>query len=130
MVNEYIISKLKELHSVFPHINIRYEFRITTNTHIIEVLPLDFYEKDEDYLKFEDNFEDEFIEKYPQSDIMFISSDSITEIINIDFEILGENNISNFIEFELSNFGIIDDSISEENCTYKESTNYGYAVAA
>jgi hypothetical protein len=94
------------------------------------VLPLDFYEKDEDYLKFEDNFEDEFIEKYPQSDIMFISSDSITEIINIDFEILGENNISNFIEFELSNFGIIDDSISEENCTYKESTNYGYAVAA
>ena len=40
---EFITEELKKLHSKFSSSNIRYEYNVYTNTHIIEITPIEFY---------------------------------------------------------------------------------------
>lgn len=81
---EFLIERLKELFSRFEDIKIRYEYRKNTCSHIIEVIPLAVFKKDEDYMFAEAKLEDEFEQLFPQQDIVFISEGSLTEIKNPD----------------------------------------------
>ena len=80
--SEYIISRLKQLACNIPNIQIRYEFRIITQTHIVEVLPLIFFKENEQYINEEVKLETDFEQLYPSENIVFISESSLTEIRN------------------------------------------------
>lgn len=78
--SEFINKKIKYLKFKFKDIEIKYQYKITTNTHIIKILPLSLYENNIEYLFEEENIENEFIKLYPSEELLFISEDSLTKI--------------------------------------------------
>jgi hypothetical protein len=99
---EFIIQKLNELHFLFDTIKIRYEFRDYLNSHFIEILPLETFESNQDYISFEMQLECEFEEKFGlEEEILFISSESLNEIRNAQFS-LGYDIQEKFTAFNLS----------------------------
>lgn len=86
---KFIEEKLKMLFDRFPKANIRYEHRENTNTHLVEVTPLFFYNND-NYRIVETEIEDEFEILYPGETIIFISEDSLNKIYEPNIEYLGE----------------------------------------
>ena len=84
---EFITEELKKLHSKFSSSNIRYEYNVYTNTHIIEITPIEFY-KNETYMASELELEDLFSSEYPKENIIFISTDSLNKVSNPIFEII------------------------------------------
>ncbi len=105
---DFIVEKLRKLSKSFPEIRIRYEFRISTQSHIIEIIPLTIFDEDVVYLQEETDFENEFEKLFPTENIVFISEGSLTEIKDAELE-LGLN-IINFdscpsvFEFEIEDF--------------------------
>jgi hypothetical protein len=91
---EYIKSELKNFIIKFPKIRVRYENDNNSNTHSIEVVPNEIYRLDKDYITWEDNFFDAFINEFPDQNICFISDDAIVGLYKIDFEISGKEYIS------------------------------------
>ncbi|WNM19484.1 hypothetical protein [Flavobacterium capsici] len=86
---KFIEEKLKMLFERFPKANIRYEHRESTNTHVVEITPLFFYNNDS-YRVIETEIEDEFEVLFPAETIIFISEDSLNKISNPNIEHLGE----------------------------------------
>ncbi|ADQ79032.1 hypothetical protein Palpr_0881 [Paludibacter propionicigenes WB4] len=84
---DYLKKKLNEISNVFPELTFRYQFNENTKTHIIEVKPLETYQTNNDYIKYEAelmfNFENEF---FPET-ILFVSEDSLTQITEPEFTI-------------------------------------------
>jgi len=76
----FILNRLEELSERFPEVRFTYEFRSGSNTHVIEVLPLGFFQENDQYLESEYLFEKEFEEAFPNEEILFISSDSLVQI--------------------------------------------------
>lgn len=121
---EFIEVKLRELASRFSDVKIRYEYRVNTLSHIIEVIPLSFFEKNEDYLIEEANIENKFEELFPLENIVFISKGSLTEIKNSDLE-FGYDRITfsyGNIKFEFEVVGY-SDIVEQQECE-------NYALAA
>lgn len=119
---EFIEDKLNELYAKFSDIKIRYEYRANTYSHLIEVIPLCFFEENEDYIILETQIEDEFETLFPNENIVFISEGSLSEIVNPDFK-LGYDSI----KFDIEVFKV--DFIVEgfnENVQY--SNNYALAA--
>lgn len=118
---DFLTKKLNELSTKFEDIQIRYEFRDSTQSHLIEIIPLRFFEEDEAYMQEEANLEAEFEQLYLTENIVFISEGSLTEIhkvecefgydiisfisdtYNIDFELIEYNEI---IEVGENNFAL------------------------
>lgn len=86
---KFIEEKLKMLFDSFPKANIRYEHRENTNTHLVEVTPLFFYNND-NYRIIETEIEDEFEMLFPSETIIFISENSLNKICEPNIEHLGE----------------------------------------
>ncbi len=84
---EYLENKIRGLSLRFNKIRIRYEHRSITQSHIVEILPLDLYEDNVDYLLEEEFIEEEFNAFYPDENILFVSEGSLTEVARVDFEI-------------------------------------------
>lgn len=78
--SEFINKKIEYLKFKFKDIEIKYQYKITTNTHIIKILPLSLYENNIEYLFEEEDIENEFIKLYPSEELLFISEDSLTKI--------------------------------------------------
>ena len=121
---DFIKHKLNELFSKFEGIQIRYEYRANTQSHIIEVIPLSFFESNAQYMEFEAMIEDQFEQLFTNENIVFVSQDSLTEIKQVDFE-LGYKEIILDIgfantEIEVSGYS---ESVSIFDCNY-------YALAA
>ena len=76
----FIKEKLKKLIEKFPDISIRYEKNKNTGSHLIEILPLHFFNSNVDYMKEEWDIGEEFENNYPEEDILFISEESLVEI--------------------------------------------------
>ncbi len=91
---EYIKSELKNFIIKFPKTRVRYENDNNSNTHSIEVVPNEVYRLDKDYITWEDNFFDAFINEFPDQNICFISDDAIVGLDKIDFELCGKEYIS------------------------------------
>lgn len=107
---EYLRNKLSALFSDISGIKIRYEFKVSTNTHIIEILPIAFFDSNDEYIKRELQIEEDFENHFPQENILFISKDSLSEIHKPnytwgyeDFEI-DLNIVSNDSNFEFEGF--------------------------
>lgn len=88
---EFIKYKLQSLNNICPYLNIKYEYRVYTDTHIIDIRPQYFFEVDKLYILQQLEIESEFEEKYPYDNIMFISEDSLTRIDNPIFELSAIN---------------------------------------
>jgi hypothetical protein len=84
---EFLKNRLNEISNVFPELIFRYQFKENTETHIIEVKPLQTYQTNDDYIKCEAellfDFENEF---FPET-ILFVSEDSLTQLIEPEFTI-------------------------------------------
>ncbi|TRX43049.1 hypothetical protein [Flavobacterium restrictum] len=91
---EFIKSELKNFIIEFPKTRVRYEMDDNSSTHSIEVVPNEIYRLDKNYIIWEDNFFDEFINQFPDQSICFISDDAIVGLDKIDFELSGREYIS------------------------------------
>ena len=121
---KFLEKKLKELASKFEEVKIRYEYRANTQSHIIEIIPLVFFQENEIYLIEEANIESEFEARYPMENIIFISEGSLTEINNADIE-LGYN----IITFDYNNFSI-EFEVNGYYEVIEPQVNENYAIAA
>lgn len=107
---DYIEKRINDLAFKFSGIRIRCEHREITQSHIIEILPLDFYESNTEYLLEEELIEKEFGALFPDENILFVSEGSLTELARVDFEagfkeVFFDNNASStfFEVFDFSN---------------------------
>ncbi|TKG95207.1 hypothetical protein EYV94_10880 [Puteibacter caeruleilacunae] len=98
---KFIETKLNELYSRFTEVKIRYEFRTNTNSHIIEIIPLSFFEENREYMSVEAEIEEEFETSFPNENILFVSEDSLTEVVSPMFELGYESIIFDNEEFSL-----------------------------
>lgn len=83
---EFLINRLNTLGLIFSNVKIRYEYREYNKSHIIEVIPINFYETSKEYMKAEIELEKSFERLFPNEEIVFVSEGSLTEIRNPEFE--------------------------------------------
>ena len=76
---DFIKHNLSKIWNSFPEVQFRYEFKTHTNTHVIEVTPVSFFEENEEYLDLESDFEYKFEQMFPEEEILFISEGSLTK---------------------------------------------------
>lgn len=76
----FIIGKLRQWSDRFGKERFSYGYRSVSNTHVIEVLPLVFFQKNKEYLDEEYLLETDFYEKFPEEEILFVSSDSLIQL--------------------------------------------------
>ncbi len=81
----FLKDQLLEMHNSLPYLEIRYEYKVSINTHVIEVKPVHCFQSDSQYVDIQIVLEDEFEMKFPDEEILFISTN---ELINIDDPIL------------------------------------------
>lgn len=84
---EFIIDKLRNLSYKYSDLKIRYEFRANTLSHIVEILPVTFFETKLEFIVDEVELEKEFEQAYPLESIVFVSENSLTEIRRVDLEL-------------------------------------------
>ena len=122
--NEFLIDKLKQLAAKFEEIQIRYEFRDTTQSHLVEIIPLRIFEENEAYMQEEAKLEAEFEQLYPTEEIIFISEGSLTEIITAELELgydkIRFKNETSDIEFVIEGY----------NNIVEPRNNHDYSLAA
>lgn len=138
---EFIKKQLGGISKKYLGIKIRYEYRESTNSHIIEVIPLNLFDTNPGYIEDEINLEEEFENNFPNENIVFISEDSLTEIRMPDW-VSGSNNFSFenecYASYTISSEAIIltTDSnnifVPETNTftTANNDNNNNYALAA
>lgn len=83
-VKDFLKTKLKTIFLTLDDIEIAYEYRVSTATHIVEVKPIELFYSDK-YVDMEITLEEEFREKFPNEELLFITENSLTEIRNPDF---------------------------------------------
>jgi len=81
---EFLKSTLKKMFLDLENIEISYEYRLSSNTHIIEVKPDSIYRTCENYISREMELESIFYDKFPKETILFITEDSLTQIKSPD----------------------------------------------
>jgi hypothetical protein len=91
---EFIKSELKNFIVEFPKTRVRYDNDVNSNTHSIEIVPNEVYRLDKDYINWENDFFDRFINEFPDQNICFISDDAIVGLDKIDFELSGKEFVS------------------------------------
>ncbi|NLX73473.1 MAG: hypothetical protein GXY94_09250 [Bacteroidales bacterium] len=77
---EFILSNLEKFVMNFPKTRVRYEYDILAKIHFVEVVPNEVYHLDDNYIRWESNLFDEFIDLFPEENICFISDDSTVGI--------------------------------------------------
>jgi hypothetical protein len=82
---EFIKNRLNELRNIFPELSFKYKYNPNTSTHIVDVRPLDCYQRNQDYIKYEAEFGFEFDNIFYPETILFVSEDSLTQISNPEF---------------------------------------------
>lgn len=94
---EFIKEKLTAFIEIFTKTKVSYEYFEQSETHFIEILPNNIYHLDSDYLKWESDFFNLFISKYPDQNICFISDDALVGLDNIHFELTGSGYLIHII---------------------------------
>lgn len=83
---KFIIEKLTTLSETNKDIKIRYEYLSGESLHIIEVLPLNIFEDNIDYVIQEVKIQDEFEALFGYTEeILFVSDSSLNSVKNPEF---------------------------------------------
>lgn len=77
---EFIKNKLEELYSFHSYLEIKYEYRLYLNTHIIEVKPVHCFNSDKEYIFKQIDLEDQFQILFPEEEILFITTNDLIQI--------------------------------------------------
>lgn len=89
IAKDWIEVEIKEVVIQMPHLRIRYENHILSNTHFIEIVPNSIFYLNEPYMAWEEDITIRFIKKFSGQSICFVSDDAIVGIEKVDFEIKG-----------------------------------------
>lgn len=123
---EFLRKKLGELYSKFENIKIQYEYQIGTAIHVVEILPLDVFESNS-YIDEEIALDEEFEQSYPNEEVLFISSDSLTQIKEAEYQWGYNLNDTKLFESELEELSFNLDKTIGLDYTPEY---YNYALAA
>jgi len=82
---DFIENKLQHLIESFPQMKVSYEFDNLSNSHFIEVLPSSEFRENPKYSEYETNLIIDFISKFPNDDIVFVTKNDLIEIENPSF---------------------------------------------
>lgn len=80
----FIHEKLNILYDSIPNIKIRYEYMESLRSYFIEILPVELFKSNIDYIELEMEIEEEFENLYDE-EILFITKGSLCEINNATF---------------------------------------------
>lgn len=86
---EFVRSELSAFIHQFPKTRVRLEIDTDSKSHYVEIVPNDVYNLDSNYIAWESEVFDNFIEKFPDENIYFISDDALVGLDRIDFEFIG-----------------------------------------
>lgn len=79
---DFLIRKLNELHNKFSNLSIKYQYDSHTENHIVEILPLNEFNDNDEYVRFESDLSYEFDTLFFPESIMFVSEESLTQVNN------------------------------------------------
>lgn len=82
---EFLKSRLKKIFLELDNIEVAYEFRLASNTHIVEVKPNSVYTDCKKYINKEIELEEAFNERFPNEELLFITENSLTQIKSPEF---------------------------------------------
>lgn len=124
---DFLRGKLEELFKKFEGIKIRYEFRDYMSLHLIEILPLETFENNQDFVLEEIKIQDEFENFFGETEeILFVSSDSLNEIKSAHFKLgyeVEEVVTTNLVNRQFSFSNYLKEEVQKVN-------NTSYALAA
>lgn len=92
--NTFLKSNLKKIFLELENVEISYEYRVLTNTHIVEVKPNSIYKNCEIYIAREIELEKSFYDNFPLETLLFITEDSLTQIKSPDLVLKFKMNYS------------------------------------
>ena len=102
----FLKDKLSEVYRSLPYLQIRYEYKLNINTHVIEVKPNYCYEKDSNYIDAQLELEDSFEELFVDEEIVFITENELIQVEDPILELGVLDRIIEEIEEEL-NFQVV-----------------------
>lgn len=123
---EFLKKKLGELYSKIENIKIQYEYQIGATMHVVEILPLDLFESNS-YIDEEIALDEEFEQSYPNEEVLFISSDSLTQIKKAEYQWGYNLNDTKLFESELEELSF---NLNETIGLAYTPEHYNYALAA
>lgn len=86
---DFIINRINELVNIFPNVKVRYEDHHLSNTHFVEVVPNEIYRLNEKFQVWEEEVVFQFIEKFPDQNLCFITDNAIVGIETVNYEAKG-----------------------------------------
>ena len=113
-VSSFIIDNLKKIHALLKSVSLKYEYDKYSMMHIVEVMPLETYEKKESYINQEIDLTNQLADKYPTEEILFVSEDSLTKVNVPSFTLLPKLTISSTPN---NNFYLADNTVQQNNFT-------------
>ncbi len=122
---ELLKSELQELFSLIDGIEIRYEFKKSTFTHIVEVKPLDLFSSNNLYIEKEIELEEKFSELFPNEDLVFVSENSLSKIEEADLTLVS---FKVAYKQEKQMFYTIDEFINDFQIDEEGENNYALAA--
>jgi hypothetical protein len=87
---DFLKNKLEQLVVEFPMIKCSYEFENFDNSHVVEILPNEYYDKDELLNAKLIELDNEFIKLFPYHGLYFISENSLYPVKNPIFKVKGQ----------------------------------------
>jgi hypothetical protein len=84
---EYLKFVLGDFIRRFPVAKIRYKFEALSNLHCVEVLPRALFQSETKYLDWERRAIDEFIELFPDQNLLFCTEGDPVRVENAEFEL-------------------------------------------
>lgn len=103
---EFVIEQLNKLFLQLDEVEIFYRYDKKKGLHIIKVQPEEIFSESVQYIEMEESLEANFIEKFPEEEILFIGQDSLIEIGNPDkvfSSVIDYDDLEAFIPSELEN---------------------------
>lgn len=124
----FIVEHLENLFDKIENIRLKYEFKQTTSTHIVEVLPFDVYEESSAYLLLEIEIQNAFEEFFGNSEeILFVSEGSLNRVTSPSFVLGGSKfETENSVKTKDFQFSLELDGQS----SFSSGINTSYALAA
>ena len=124
--NKFIKLKIQKLLKLIPSLEIYYEYDNFSESHFLKILPLVEFEKNDIYIQFEQDLNDEFFEKYPFELLTFLSENDRYEMVDFEkFVINKEISSTGILPIQNFDFKIaIDNLLLDYNVEMPTSVNF------
>ena len=87
----FIVKELDLFLEMFPQAKVRYEYDKDAVVHVVEVVPIELYHFDNEYIAWENDVFERFITAFPLENLCFVSEDSLVGIRNPIFTRKGKD---------------------------------------